>query len=127
MIDLDNPIVASFFELKDPKTWRSKKTGHTIHGEILTFYRTCGYSALRGLDDLGLPLTEEIPIEKLDPVKFAHLAGQGITGQFYELGVVLFDPNDKVDHRPGGGRVKKAKLFDGGPGSETFFRLAQHM
>jgi hypothetical protein len=127
MIDLDNPTVARFFELKDPKTWKSKQTGKTIHGEILTFYRTSGNSPLRGLDDLGLPLSEEIPIEKLDPVKYAHLAGQGITVQFYELGVTLFDPNDKVDHRPGGGRVKKAHLFDGGPGSETFFRLAQQM
>lgn len=127
MIDLDNPTVASFFERKDAKTWRSKKTGKTIFGENLTFYRTCGNSALRGLDDLGLPLSEEIPIERLDPDRFGHLAGKGITVKFYELGVTLFDPDDLVDHRPGGGRVKKAHLFEGGIGGETFFRLAQQM
>ncbi len=71
--------------------------------------------------------SEEIPIEKLDRNKWGNLAGKGITVKLYELGVTLFDPNDQVDHRPGGGRVKKAELFDGGPGSETFFRLAQHM
>ena len=125
MIDLDNPTVARFFG-GDAHTWRCTN-GHTIHGEILTFYRSCGNSVLHGLDDLGLPLSEEIPIEKLDPVKYAHLAGKGITVQFYELGVTLFDPNDQVDHRPGGGRVKKAHLFNGGPGSETSFRLAQQM
>jgi GH25 family lysozyme M1 (1,4-beta-N-acetylmuramidase) len=125
MIDLNNPTVARFFG-GDAHTWRCTN-GHTIHGEILTFYRSCGNSVLHGLDDLGLPLSEEIPIEKLDPVKYAHLAGKGITVQFYELGVTLFDPNDQVDHRPGGGRVKKAHLFNGGPGSETSFRLAQHM
>jgi hypothetical protein len=125
MIDLKDPTVARYFEPKDDKTWRCKQTGKTIYGENLTFYRTCGYSALRGLDDLGLPLSEEIPIERLDP-KFQHLAGK-VTVKFYELGVTLFDPENKMGGRPGGGRVYKAHLFDGGPGSETFFRLAQHL
>jgi hypothetical protein len=126
MIELTDAEVARYFEKKDDKTWRCKTNGHTIYGEHLTFYRTCGYSPLRGLDDLGLPKSEEIPIEKLDP-KFQNLAGKGITVKFYELGVTLFDPDNLVDKRPGGGRVKKAHLFEGGPGSESFFRMAQQM
>ncbi len=125
MIDLTNPVVASYFIAKDANTWLCKQTGKTIYGENLAFYRSCGYSALRGLDDLGLPLSEEVDILRVDPVKYAHLAGKGITVKFYELGVTVFDPQNLVDRRPGGGRIYKAHLYNGGPGTDPLVRELQ--
>ncbi len=124
MIDLSTPGIGNYFTAKDANTWLCKQTGKTIYGENLTFYRSCGYSALRGLDDLGLPLSEEVAIERVDP-KFQPLAGKGITVKFYELGVTVFDPQNLVDRRPGGGRIYKAHLYNGGPGTDPLVRELQ--
>jgi hypothetical protein len=126
-IDLGIPVVANFFA-SDPKGgWLCKQTGRNIHGEILTYYTTMGATPLHGLDDLGLPQTNEIPIEQLPYIggKFAALAGKGITVQFFELGPVMFDPTNLIDKRPGGGRVYRAKPYGGGPGTDPELSHAQ--
>jgi hypothetical protein len=119
-LDLNNPTVANYFALDPKGGWLCKQTGRNVHGEILTYYTTMGASPLHGLDDLGLPNTNEIPIETLPYIggKFAALAGKGIVVQFFELGPVLFDPTNLIDKRPGGGRVYRAKLYEQGPGTD---------
>ena len=116
-IDLNNPTVASYFTAKDSGTWLCKQTGKIIYGENLKFYQNHGGTTLQGLEDLGLPRSNEIPIETLGS-EYAHLAGKGITVKFYERGVTIFDPSHLYDDPPGSGPVYKAQLYNNGAGTD---------
>ena len=85
----------SNFFTGDSKTWTCKQNNFTLHGEILAFYQSFGNSALCGLTHLGLPLSNELPVD-------GHL---GVVDQEFERGAVRFDPNHELDHPPGSGRV----------------------
>ena len=126
-LDLGNPVVANYFTVDPHGGWLCKQTGRNVHGEILQYYCTMGATPLHGLDDLGLPQTNEIPIEQLPYIggKFAALAGKGIVVQFFELGPVLFDPANLIDKRPGGGRVYRAKPYVGSAGTDPELSHAQ--
>ena len=70
-------------------------------------------------------MSGEIPIEQLPLIGqlFAHLAGKGIRVQFFERGVVIYDPAHLVDNPPGAGPVYLLHLYNGGPGTDP--RIAQ--
>ena len=101
-LDLSNPTVAAYFAQKDAGTWLCKQTGKIIYGEILAYYKTCGATAMHGLLDLGLPVSNEI----------ADGPG-GITRQHFERGVLRYDPEHKMDNPPGAGHVYPAHLYSG--------------
>lgn len=100
-IDINSPNVGNYFTEQSPGWWTCKQNGKIIHGEILGFYQNIG-----GLLDLGLPVSNEIPLD-----------GKGNTKQHFERGVLFFDPDHVYDNPPGSGRVYKAHLYSG-PGQD---------
>ena len=82
-----------------------------IGGAILAFYQGYGNAASCGLTFLGLPKSNERPIGGYPG--YAHLAGQGIVLQFFERGVLVYDPQHQVDSPPGAGPVYLAHLYTG--------------
>ena len=89
MIDLSMTNVAFYFE-NDGGNWHCKQTGFSIHGDILQFYQGFGGDALCGLTYLGLPLSNEIAFEQ----------GKPMVKQYFERGVVAFDPQHQEDDPP---------------------------
>ncbi len=89
MIDLTTPNVAFYFE-DGGGNWKCKQTGFTIHGGILQFYQNFGGNALCGLTYLGLPLSDEIAFEQDKPM----------VKQYFERGVVAYDPHHQEDNPP---------------------------
>ena len=100
-IDINSPLVGNYFTESSPGWWTCKQTGKIVHGEILGFYQNNN-----GLTDLGLPVSNEIP---MDP--------KNNTKQYFERGVLFFDPGHQYDNPPGSGRVYKAHLY-AGPGQD---------
>jgi len=101
MIDLSTPGVSGFFTSNAPGWWQCKN-GKQIHGEILAFYQRIGGEGLCGLTDLGLPVSNEIALDE-----------NGNTKQYFERGVIFYDPGHVHDTPPGAGRVYKAHLYSG--------------
>lgn len=107
MIDIHTPSVADYFTAQPDGAWVSKHTGKHIHGGILAFYQSFGNSALCGLTYLGLPQSNEVPL-------------QGVAGavrQHFERGVLFYDPSHQLDRPPGSGDVYLAHLYSG-PGQD---------
>lgn len=102
-IDLNVPAVAAHFKQgANANAWVCLQTGKTVHDGMLTFYRTFGRSACCGLTWLGLPKSNEVQL------------GGGATRQSFECGVLIYDPNHTIDHRPGdNGPVYLAHLYEG--------------
>lgn len=108
-IDLNTPGVSGYFS-EHGAGWLCTN-GVPIGGAMLTFYQGYGNAALCGLTFLGLPLTGEKPIG--DSPAYAHLAGLGIVLQFFERGVLCYDPQHLYDSPPGAGSVYPAHLYSG--------------
>jgi hypothetical protein len=116
-IDITTPGVDGFYEEVDAHHWKCKQTGHILQYAILDFYKGYSNADLCGVTWLGLPKTDEIPIETLRPPTFAKYAGHGIVVQFLECGVACYDPGHLVDQRPGlEGHVYLLQLYNNGPG-----------
>ncbi|SRR6266550_1744952 len=113
MIDLSTPGVANYFTSNAPGWWQCKN-GHQIHGEVLAFYQRIGGEGLCGLTDLGLPVSNEIALDS-----------NGNTKQYFERGVLFFDPGHVYDTPPGAGRVYKAHLYSGN-GQDPAIAQLQH-
>ena len=115
ILDITNPTVARYFELdkSDDTQWLCRATGKLLRGAMLQDYRTNGLP-MCGLSVKRLPLSNEVPIEVLPGMngKYAHLAGKGITVQFYEAGAWVYDPQHLVDDPPDAGSVYPLKLYD---------------
>ncbi len=116
-IDITTPGVPTYFEIVDAHHWRCKQTGHLLGYGMLDFYKGFGNAGLCGLTYLGLNKTDEILIEKLSPA-YVVLAGKGITVQFFERGVTIYDPGHLVDNPPGAGSVYLLQLYNNGPGQD---------
>lgn len=104
-IDLTNGAVVPYFRA-DTLGWKCVSTGKNMHGEILAFYQVYGNSALCGLTHLGLPVSNEVPLN-----------AKGNVRQHFERGVLFFDPGHAYDAPPGAGRVYLAHLYSG-PGQD---------
>jgi N-acetyl-anhydromuramyl-L-alanine amidase AmpD len=114
---LDIKAASNFFVDLGNNVWRCPKTGYVIGHGILDFYRRIGGGALFGLTYLGLPLSNEIPIEGYS----------GVVLQRFERGVVCWDPDHLVDHPPGSGPAYLMHL-DSGPGQDPrIARLQQEI
>jgi hypothetical protein len=109
--------VPTYFEVVDAHHWRCKQTGHLLGYGMLDFYKGFGNAGLCGLTHLGLNKTDEVLIEKLAPA-YMHLAGKGITVQFFERGAAIYDPGHLVDNPPGAGSVYLLQLYNNGPGQD---------
>lgn len=94
-IDLSNPIAAGYFTGTPDGKWQCKANGHILQYGMLKFYRSYGQDAFCGLTYLGLPLSNEIPIE-------GH---PGVVKQEFERGWLVYDPHHVFDHPPGAGEV----------------------
>lgn len=91
MIDVDNPVVAAFFQKLSETNWCCKKTKANLGGTILKFYRQVGGYGLAGLTILGLPLADEY-----NDTDKTH-----VSKQRFERGIVVFDPDHQLDNPPG--------------------------
>lgn len=122
-LTITNPVAAAYYTQTSSTSWHCIKTNKVIQGAILAHYQTCGATELHGLEELGLCVSNEIPIEKIDPI-YQHLAGSGIVIQFYERGVLIYDPKHVVDNPPGAGSVYRAHLW-GLPGQDPLIKELQ--
>lgn len=91
MIDISNPIVASFFQQISATNWKCKKNNAVMGGDILKFYCQVGGYGLCGLTLLGLPLGNE----------YNDTGYKNVAKQQYERGIVVFDPQHQCDNPPG--------------------------
>jgi hypothetical protein len=119
-ITINTPGVGNYFALQPNGWWLSTHTKTSsgqpiyLHGAIQAFYQVVGNADLCGLTDLGLPVSNEIPLD-----------AKGNTRQHFECGVVFFDPNHLYDRRPGStSRVYKAHLYVG-PGQDPDIALLE--
>jgi hypothetical protein len=98
---------SQFYSQNPDGTWRCTQTGKTIRGGMLDWYRAfVGTGSLNGLSDLGLPLTDEIPVG-------APKAGSTAqpTIQVFERGAGFYDPDRVFDDPPGAaGSIYKAHI-----------------
>jgi hypothetical protein len=92
---LDIQSTHGFFSDLGHDVWKSPNTGFVVGHGILNFYRHFGGDALNGLTYLGLPLSNEIPIE-------GH---PGVVKQEFERGWLVYDPHHEFDRPPGAGEV----------------------
>ncbi len=95
VIDLHNPAVAAYFELVNPTTWRCKATGFIIRDGILNYYQTMGGIGLNGLTELGLPLSNEIPLTDASGKSIANSSQQ-----LFERGIAVWNPAHDYDNPP---------------------------
>lgn len=93
-IDLTNGTVASHFS-GGPNVWKCTNNGFFVGYAILDFYQKFGADALCGLTFLGLPQSNETPVQ-------GHA---GVVYQRFERGVVIYDPQHVIDNPPGSGDV----------------------
>lgn len=98
-IDLSNPTVAAYFDLVNNNQWQCKENGYIIHGAILAYYQSLGGNAFCGLTYLGLPKSNEIPLD-----------ADGNVMQIYERGLAYYDPQHTFDNPPGAGSVYHAHV-----------------
>lgn len=103
-ISLSDSRVAAYFQ-QDGDMWRcivkGVSYGLVVGNAMLAYYSQEAEGTLRGLTSLGLPLSNEIAI------------GQGRTIQFFERGVLVYDPAHSNDNPPGAKDVYRAHLYTG--------------
>ena len=109
VVELTDPEVAHYFELgPSPHTWRCRSNGKIIQDAMLKFYQGYGNAGLCGLTFLGLPLSNEV----------YFLPGKPVAKQFFERGVLIYDPDHLIDNPPGSGEVYLLHLYNNGPGQD---------
>jgi hypothetical protein len=91
MLDFSDEMVKKYYQDKGGNEWFCPKTGQTLHGGILDYYKSIP-AQHGGLTTHGLPLTPEVPI--------ANSTG-GAVAQLCERGVIIYDPDRSVDDPPG--------------------------
>lgn len=106
VITLKSPNVGNYYVAAPNGRWRCTKTGATIGGAILAFYCKFGGDRLCGLTYLGLPLTNEIGV------------GNGRVIQFFERGVLVYDPQHTIDSPVGGADSVYLMHIDRGEGQQ---------
>lgn len=116
-IDIHTPIIAAHFEQLSATAWQVRgKTDAAgkpivLHGGMLSWYCTNGYKPYCGYSCAGLPMSNEIPIEQIDPPRFVHLAGKGIIVVFFERGNYAYDIHNTFGAPEGSGNVYPLKLY----------------
>jgi len=119
-ITIQTPIIAAHFVQRDANHWEVKgKTdaaGNPIilHDGMLSWYCTNGYKPYCGYSVAGLPTSNEIPIELINPPLFAHLAGKGIVVVYFERGAWVYDIHNTFGAPEGSGSVYPLKLYEAG-------------
>lgn len=105
IIDITMPAIAAHFSQIDADHWHCKATGKIIQYGILDWYRTCGAKPYGGFSILGLPKSNEQPLQ-----------GKAVR-QFFERGVLVYDPEHRYGGPEGAGDVYLAQLYEpGSPG-----------
>lgn len=109
-IDLNMPEVARYFTLFDTagKQWKCRQTGKVVQYAMLNYYITNGAKPFCGLSSLGLPTSNEIPLPGV----------AGAVKQYFERGVLCYDPQHRIDNPPGAGNVYPLHLYNDGPGTD---------
>lgn len=107
ILDISMPVIATHFSQIDADHWRCKATGKIIQFGILDWYRSNGAKPYGGFSILGLPKSNEQPLQ-----------GGKAVRQFYERGVAVYDPDNLYGKPEGSGDVYLLQLYDGGPGTD---------
>jgi hypothetical protein len=121
-ISIATPIIQEHFEAIG-SGWQVKNAldanGDPIvlRGEILEHYCTQGSTPYGGFSSVGLPMTNELPIERFGS-QYGKFAQKGIVIVFFERGVWIYDPTHLVDAPYGSGAVYPLKLYDNGLGRD---------
>jgi hypothetical protein len=99
--------VATFFTAQDDTHWTCRQTGHTLVLGLLAAWRAWpATGGLAGLTALGLPLgNEEYPLP-------------GVSLQRFERGVLVWDPDRKLDSPPGASGPVYLAHLESGPGQD---------
>ncbi|GHO46681.1 CHAP domain-containing protein [Ktedonospora formicarum] len=100
MLSLSDPIVATCFEAAGANYWRCKQTGCYIGGSILNFYCQFGGLGMSGLTHLGLPITNV----------YTPRTGYPGSYQWFQRGILAYDPLRQFDQPPGSGDVYFMRL-----------------
>jgi len=90
IIDLNNKEVQNYFSAALGGVWVCKQTLKQLKGGILAKYVAYGNSDLCGLTFLGLPKTNEVPLDTA-----------GNVFQVFERGILVYDPLSKYDSPAG--------------------------
>ncbi len=104
-ITINSPGVAAHFVEVAQDRWHCPAKKLDVAYGMLAEYK-----ATNGLLTLGLPVSGEIPVEQINPPLFARFAGHGITVQFFERGVLVYDVHHLIDNPPGSGDVYRAHI-----------------
>lgn len=94
-INITDPVVAPYFTAVSDAQWHCKQTGFDVKLGMLNFYRSYGQNAYCGLTYLGLPKSNEIPVQ-------GH---PGVVKQEFERAWLVYDPSHTIDNPPGSGDV----------------------
>ena len=95
MIDLNDEIVARYFEQAGNGRWHCKATNFYIFGGMLDFYCGFGGTGKNGLTHLGMPLMDE----------YYPNPNAQFSYQRFERGILAYDPNHSFDRPPGAGPI----------------------
>ncbi len=102
--------VSTYFVALNDHQWQCKSNGKIIQYGILSAYKAYGNGLLCGLSYLGLPVSNELPLQGVP----------GAVKQHFERGVLCYDPAHKIDNPPGWDEVYPMHLYNGGPGQDPF-------
>jgi len=102
--------VSSYFVALNDHQWQCKSNGKVIQYGILSAYKAYGNGRLCGFSHLGLPESNELPLQGVP----------GAVKQHFERGVLCYDPDHKIDNPPGWDAVYPMHLYNGGPGQDPF-------
>lgn len=105
-LTIANAEAAQHFVQSSSTSWHCIATNKVLLGAMLSYYCLCGATAMHGLLELGLPVSNEIPLDN-----------KGNTRQHFERGVLFYDPSKIYDNPPGSGSVYPAQIYIG-PGQD---------
>lgn len=121
LITINSPDIADHFTQLDANHWQCKYAWDAaqgimvpataqLPGKVVAYGMLANYQATNGFVTLRLPTSNEVPIENIHPT-FAHLAGKSIVVQYFQAGILIYDPQHLVDAQEGAGDVYRLQLY----------------
>ncbi len=105
IFDENSPLFASFFTKVTNQSWLCNSNGKSIALGMLEYYKTLSFDPQTQLPCVGLPLTNETYIPRLDNAPLSYI--------LCERGVLIYDPQHVYDSPPGSGPVYMGHINSG--------------